>query len=457
MKVFDLQGNGTNFIAEILAGITTFITMSYLLVQCPAMLSGDLVSAPTLYIAICLTCCVGCLAMGFWARQPFVVGPSIGLFAYFSSVLMTDMKYDYSQALAVVFLASVVFVVLSLTGFGGIIYSSIPGGLKNGISAGLGLYIALIGLKNSGFLVTSENGSFSLADFSDYNLQLFNVLIMFAGVIIIGLLKKFGLPFPTLLGLVASCALYYGVGIYLIRVVDKSALHFQLGGFNENFGAWYGEGFLKSLTTGIGGVLGGLTLDVKAILTFIITIIVSALFNATESTGVIYAIAKNNGKLDDNGNFGALKTSLSSNSIASVTGSLMGCPMVAVAPESAAGFSAQGKSGLTAVTAGALFLLASFFAPVATFIPASVTSCILVYLGVNMMGAVKDIDFGNIGDSVPALLIIVLIPFTSSIVDGIALGIILHIVINLLMLNFKAIKPLEAVIAVLFGISYFYI
>lgn len=456
MKVFDLQGNNTNFVSEILAGITSFVTMSYLLVQCPAMIGGHGAATSTIYIGMCIACFVGCLVIGFWAKQPFVIGPSIGLTAYFTATLMTELKYDYTEAMAIAFFAGVIYLALSLGGLGGKIYSSLSGSMKNGISAGLGLYIAMIGLKNSGFLTGGEGGNWKIAEMSNYNLAFFTIMIMFAGLIFIGIFQRIGFPFPPLLGILASGVLYYGGG-KLLKLVDFSSLKPDFNGFNDNFGTWYTEGFLRNLTQGMGGIFSGMKLDVRMILTLVITILVCTMFNATESVSVVYAIAKNHGKLDENGNFGALKNTVASNSVASVMGTLFGCPMVSVAPESTAGICAQGKSGLTAVTAGVLFLLAAFFVPLVTYIPATLTACVMVYIGFTMLGSVKEIDCGDIGEGVPALLTIVLIPLTSSIIDGIAIGIIMHIVVNICLIKFKAIKPLELIIAILFGLHYFYI
>lgn len=454
MKPFDLQGNNTNFISEMLAGLTSFVTMSYLLLQCPAMLGGHGVAASTVYIGMCITCFIGCLAMGLWAKQPFVIGPSVGLTAYFVSGLMTDLKYDFNEALAITFIAGIIYVGLSMAGVGGMLYSSLSGSMKNGISAGLGLYIAMIGFKSSGFLIGEEGGSWRIANLSTVDIKFFTIMVMFAGLIFIGIFKRIGLPFPPLLGIIASGALYYGGGSYL-KFVDLSSLKPDFGGINGNFGTWYQEGFLRNLTVGMGGIFSGLKFEVKPVLTLVITLLVCSLFNLTESEGVVYAIAKNHGKLDDNGNFGALKNTLASNASASTLGTLFGCPFVSVAPESTAGICAQGKSGLTAVTAGVLFLVAAFFAPVATYIPPVVTACVMVYIGFTMLGAVKEIDCGDIGEGIPALLTIILVLLTSSIIDGIALGMILHIVVNIFLFKLKAIKPVELVIAVLFGMHYF--
>ena len=456
MKVFDLEGNNTNFVTEILAGLTSFVTMSYLLVQCPAMVGGNNVAATTVYIGMCIACFLGCIIMGVWAKQPFVVGPSVGLTAYFTATLMTDMKYDFSEAMAITLFAGVIYVGLTFAGIAGSLFYTVSGSMRNGISAGLGLYIAMVGMKNAGFLVGGEGGNWKIADLSTYNLSFFSVMVMFAGLVFIGIFKRINMPFPPLLGIIASGILYYGGGKFL-NFVDLSSLKPSFGGINDNFGTWYAEGFLKNLTAGMGGLFTGMRFDLKTVLTLVITVLVCSLFNMTDSVGVVYAIAKNHGKFDDKGNFGAFKNTLASSAVSSTVGTLFGCPMVSVAPESTAGICAQGKSGLTAVSAGVLFLLAAFFAPVATYIPSVVTACVMVYIGFTMLGSVKEIDCADIGEGIPALLTIILIPLTSSIIDGIALGMMLHVVVNIFILKFKSIKPIEIIIAIIFGLNYFYL
>ena len=198
-------------------------------------------------------------------------------------------------------------------------------------------------------------------------------------------------------------------------------------------------------------------LSVSSILTVIVLILIYTLFNSMESTGVIYATARNSGQLDDGGNFGGMKMSMLSNSIATVTGSCFGCPAMTVAPESGAGISAGGKTGLTAVTAGMLFLGAIAFAPFISLVPTALTTCVMLYIGILMLNAAKDIDFGDIGESIPAFVTMIVIPLTSSIIDGIALGMIAHVAINFVTFKFKSINIIELIFGVLFAINYFMI
>lgn len=456
MKIFGLQEKGTNFVSEILAGITTFITVAYLPLQCAQLLAGNGISQTAAYIAICLTSFVGCLVMGFLANQPYILTPSVGMIAFFSGTLLTNMHYTYPQALALVLIAGVIFLLLSVTGLQNTIFGAIPGNLKNALSAGLGIYIALLGFRNSGFLTTDSNGTWQLVDFSQRSTQLFTAMLMFIGIIIIILCKKSNFPAPILLGIMATGIIYYVVGVPagFVKQVDLKVNFSEVG---RQLSDWASSTLFKNFTQGISGLFVSMELTLKYILTVIVLILIYTLFNSMESTGVIYATARNSGQLDDGGNFGGMKMSMLSNSIATVTGSCFGCPAMTVAPESGAGISAGGKTGLTAVTAGMLFLGAIAFAPFISLVPTALTTCVMLYIGILMLNAAKDIDFGDIGESIPAFVTMIVIPLTSSIIDGIALGMIAHVAINFVTFKFKSINIIELIFGVLFAINYFMI
>ncbi len=456
MKVFGLQEKGTNFVSEILAGITTFITAAYLPLQCAKLLAGNGISQASAYIAICLTTFIGCLVIGFVANQPYILSPSIGMIAFFSGTLLTDMHYTYPQAMALVLIAGVIFLLLSVTGLQNAVFGAIPKNLKNALSAGLGIYIALLGFRNAGFLSATASGTWQLVDFSRHNAQFFTTILMFFGIILIIMCKKFNLPAPILLGIIATGAIYYVVGVPagFVNTVDLKVNFSDVG---RQFSDWAASALFKNFTLGISQLFGSMQFTLKSIVTIILLVLVYALFSSMESTGVVYATAKNSGQLDDGGNFGGLKTTLISNSIATVVGSCSGCPTVTVAPESGAGISAGGKTGLTAVTAGLLFFGAIAFAPFIGLVPSSLTACAMVYIGILMLNAAKDIDFGDISESIPAFITMTVIPFTSSIIDGIALGMIAHAAISICTFKFKAINLIELLFGVIFAVHYFMI
>ncbi|MBQ9902192.1 MAG: NCS2 family permease [Clostridia bacterium] len=456
MKLFDLQGNNTNFITEILAGFTSFFTMSYLLSVCPAIIGSRGVTTETVYIGMCIACFLGCVIMGIWSKQPFVVAPSIGMTVYFSSTLMTDMSFTYHEALLIMSVSGIFFIILSFAGIGNSVFNTVSGSMKNGISAGIGLYIAMVGLQNAGVLVKDDKTIiWKIGELSYRKTDVFPIIVLFVGLIVIGICKRIGMPSPPFFGIAVSCLLVF-TGGHIPQLRDLLSIRIQMGEFNPNFRTWYDEGLLKNITRGILSLIKRPDMTLKAALMLLITTIVIAVFNMTDSVGVTYAIAKNHGKFDDNGNFGAFKNTLAASSVSSFAGTMFGCPTLSIAPESVAGICAQGKSGLTSVTAGLLFLLAALFVPVANYIPPALTACVMIYIGFTMLGAVKEIDCGDIGEGIPALLTILLIPVTSSIVDGIAFGILFHVLINLCTFKLKAIKPIEIVVAIFFGINYLY-
>lgn len=462
MKIFDLQGKGTNFVAEILAGITTFVTMSYLLVECPAVLASGGVEQSSAYLSVCLACFIGSMLMGFIANQPFVVGPSLGMTVFFSSTLLTELHYTYTQALLITLFAGFIVLLFTLIGFQNAIFNAIPKSLKNGISAGLGIYMALVGFKNAGFLSADSNGQWSLINFSNINKQLWAVGLMFFGIVLIGLFKKFHFRLTTMLALLASGFVYY-LGTVVLKTANLKDLSLRdlipiphLGSFNGDAYALWGRKILfKNLSDGFASLFFSNSTTWKTVLAILLTVVVCSLFNSVESNGVIYVTARN--QLDENGHFGNLKKTMLASSISSSVSSCLGSPLLSVAPESSAGMAAEGKTGLTAVTAALLFLLASMFPAVSTLIPAVVTSCVMVFLGVTMLGAAKDIDFGDIAEGVPAIIAMILIPFTSSVIDGIAVGLIVHMALNLLTFKFKSVKIIEVAVALIFAASYFLI
>lgn len=438
-----------------MAGMTTFVTMSYLLVQGAALLSESGISGTSAYLAICLAAAVGCITVGFMANQPFAVAPSLGMTVFFTSTLIVEMQYTYTQALAITLLGGLIFLLLSVAGLQNAIYTAIPKSVKNGVSAGLGIYIALIGLKNAGMITYGANGLWKLVDFSEPGKKLFTTFVMAAGVLLTVLFKKSRIPFPILFGILSSGAVYYILGVKR-GYADLADLSPDLGNVNNTqFVEWAAECLFKNVTNGVAALFTGVTLDAKGLLMVLLVVVICSVFNSVESSGVIYVTARNAGSLDDGGNFGDLKKTMFANSISSLVSSCFGAPMVTVNAESGAGISVNGKTGLTAVTTGVFFLMAALFTPVVDIIPPVITACALVFLGMSMVSAAKDIDFGEFSEGIPAFLTIMVIIFTSSIIDGIAIGMISHIAVSILSFKLKSLKIMEFVLGALFAAAYF--
>ena len=455
MNPFKLQDKNTNFLAEMIAGTTTFITMSYLLVQCPKLLAESGVSEASAYLAVCIAAAAGCLAVGLLANQPFVLAPSLGMTVFFTSTLIVQMKYTYSQALALTLIGSLLYLVLTLTGGEKLIYGAIPMGVRRGVSTGLGIYIALIGFKNAGIITYASGGLWRLVDFSEPSKQLFTSVVMLSGILAAVFLQKTRVPFPNLFGILFSGVVYYILGMRH-GYADLTDLSPDLGSVNgSQIASWASECLFKNCTTGLSGLFLGIRFDLKTFLSLFFVIVICALFNAAETSGVVYTTARSAGTLDDGGNFGELQKVSFANALSSIAASCFGAPMVTVTPESGAGTSVGGKTGLTAVTAGIFFLLAALFTPLVNVVPPVVTACALVLLGVSMMAAAKDIDFGESTEAIPALLAVMTITFTSSIIDGIAIGLIAHIALIAVSLKFQSLKIMELILCALFCIAYF--
>lgn len=455
MNLFKLQDKNTNFLAEMMAGMTTFVTMSYLLVQCPKLMADAGVNEASAYLAICFAAAVGCFAVGILANQPFVLAPSLGMTVFFTSTLMVELKYTYTQALALTLIGSLLFLVLSLAGMQKLIYSAIPMSVKRGVSTGLGIYIALIGFKNAGIITYASGGLWRLVDFSEPSKKLFTTIVMLSGVLAAVFLKKTRVSFPNLLGILFSGIVYYILGMRH-GYADLTDLSPDLGNVNgTQIASWASECLFKNVTNGLSGLLLGVKFDLKTFLTLFFIVVICSMFNSAETASVVYATARNAGTLDDTGNFGDLQNVMFANSIGSLSASCFGAPMVTVTAESGAGVSVGGKTGLAAVTAGVFFLFAALFTPFVNIIPPVVTACAMVLLGISMMGAAKDINFDEWTEAIPAFLTMIVIAFTSSIIDGIAVGMIAHIVLVIVSLKFKSLKIMELILCALFGMAYF--
>ncbi len=456
VNIFKLQEKNTNFLAEMIAGMTTFVTMSYLLVQCPKLLAEGGVSEASAYLAICIASGISCIALGILSNQPFALAPSVGMTVFFSSTLVSEMGYSYAQALAITLMGSMIFLLLSLAGLQNALYGAIPKSVKNGVSAGLGIYIALIGLKNAGLFGSVSKGLWKLPDFSEFNETVFSVIVMVSGVLLTVLFKKFRIPVPVLLGIFSSGMIYYVLGVRkgYASPIDLSA---DTSGASDKLAKWAAESLAKDVTHGLAGVFKDFKFDLKTVFMLLLVVLVCAIFNSVESTGVIYATARNGGMLDGDGNFGDLKNTMFANAISSMVSSLCGAPMMTVAAESGAGMLVGGKTGLTAVTTGVFFLLAALFTPFVEIIPPVVTACAMVLLGMSMVSGAKDIDFGEYTEGLPAFVTIMIITFTSSVLDGIAIGIITHIATSLVSVKFKSLKLMEVALCALMVAAYYFI
>lgn len=457
-KFFHLDENNTNVKTEIIAGITTFITIAYVLIVNPQVLSapleimGDSAMASKVsngvFIGTCLGAFIGTILVSFYAKLPFAQAPGMGLSAFFAYTTMLGLGYTYPQALVVVFISGLLFIVITAFGIREAIIRAIPDSIKLAMTPGIGLFITIIGLKNAGLVVKHDATLVTLVDFAKWRLEDGDVqLIMGALLSLIGLCLIAVLSYKKVKGaILISILLTTVIGIPMgVTKISNFSLDlgsqindfFEVSFFNLDFkGLFAGPDFLSSV--------------------FSVTMLVLSfsLVNMFDSLGTLLAAARQSKLVDENGEVINLKKALMSDAISTATGALVGTSTVTTVVESSAGIAEGGRTGLTSLTTALLFLLSIVFVPVISIIPSQATAPALIFVGVLMLGGVKDIDFDDISNAVPAFCTIVFMPFTYSIANGIAIGLITYCVIKLLTGQVKEIKPLAIVISLVFVFRY---
>ena len=443
-KFFGLKENNTNVKTEIIAGITTFITMAYIIFVNPDILSTPFGDADkemywgSIFVATCLAAAIGTFIMGLYANLPFAQAPGMGLNAFFTFTIVLGMQYTFNQALAAVFISGILFIFITIFGLREAIVNAIPQNIKYAISAGIGLFIALIGLVNGKIVVNSDATLIQIANFADLsNANTKIALVSVIGLIIIGILMAYRIKGAILLGILATTLVGVPFG-----VTDLS-----------NFGVFsmppsLEPTFFKLDFAGLLGLDGkGFFAAIFATLTVVISF---SLVDMFDTIGTLIGTGHKAGLLDEQGRLPRMKKALMADAVATSVGALLGTSTVTTYVESGAGVTEGGKTGLTSVTTGVLFLLALFFAPLVGIVPGAATAPALVIVGVLMMGAVKKIDFEEMSEALPAFLTVVMMPFTYSIATGIATGLIAYPVIKVATGKAKEVHPIVYVLAVLF-------
>ncbi|MDD3932040.1 MAG: NCS2 family permease [Eubacteriales bacterium] len=447
-KFFGIKAAKSTVRTEIVAGITTFFTMAYIIFVNPNMLSST-TSDPAKYwgpifIATCLAAAIGTLMMGLYARIPFAQAPGMGLNAFFAFTVAT--VYGYNGALAAVFISGAIFIIITIVGLRESIVKAIPQNLKVAISAGIGLFIAFVGMQNAGLVV---NDDATLVKFAVFSLKQeafpFEPLLALIGVVIIGILYYFKVKGSILIGIIA-CTLI-GIPMKITQLPEAiTTAH-----FTDNFRDWTQLGLFKMDFGALMGDAGGIFAGVLSILTVVISFTLVDMF---DTIGTLIGTAKQANMLDENGNLPRMKQAMLCDAVATTAGACMGTSTVTTYIESGSGISEGGKTGLTSVTTGLLFIVALILAPLAGIVPAAATAPALIIVGVLMMANLKDIDFSNITDAVPAFLTMVMMPLTYSIATGIGIGLISYVLIKLFTGKIKDLHILSIIVAILFVIKF---
>ena len=451
-KLFKLKENKTNVKTEIIAGVTTFMTMAYILAVNPNILSATGMDANAVLIATALASFVGTACMALFSNYPFALAPGMGLNAYFAYTVVLGMGYSWQIALLAVFAEGIVFIILSLTNVREAIFNAIPMTLKSAVGVGIGLFVAFIGLQDAKLIVHSDATLITYQTFKGDTFSSVGVgaILALIGVIITAILlvKKvkggilFGIFATWILGIVAElCGIYVpnpDAGMY--STIPSGIISFDLTSFGSTFGQVFKADFAN--------------IDW---INFIVVMFAFLFVDIFDTLGTLIGVSSKADFLDKDGKLPRIKGALFADAIATTLGAVFGTSTTTTYVESASGVTAGGRTGLTAIVTGLLFLLSMFFSPLFLAIPSFAIAPALITVGFYMMGAVLKINFDDMSEAIPAFLTILFMPLAYSISEGIAVGVISYTLINLICGKHKKLTPLMYILTVLFICKYIFL
>lgn len=449
-KLFKLRENDTTVKTEAIAGLTTFMTMAYILAVNPSMLNAAGMDTNAALIATALAAFIGTLAMAFLANYPFALASGMGLNAYFAYTVCGSMGYSWQVALLAVFAEGIVFIALSLTNVREAIFNAIPLTLKHGVSAGIGLFIAFVGLQGAHLVVNSDSTLTTTVDFAgNFHTEGICAVLAIVGLFITIVLYIKGFKGAILIGIIATWILgmiMQAVGVYRVDVEGGFYSLFPNLAFVDltDLGKTFGQCFRADLS----GV---------SVINFIVVLLSFLFVDIFDTLGTLVGVATKADMLDSDGKLPRIKQALLADAIATSAGAIIGTSTTTTYVESSAGVAAGGRTGLSSVVTGLLFLVSIFFAPIFTAIPGFATAPALIFVGFLMVSSVIKIDFSDLTEAVPAYLCMLAMPLMYSIAEGIAMGVVSYVVINLLCGKAKKITPLMYVLAVLFICKYIFL
>ena len=442
-KMFKLKENNTTVRTEVVAGLTTFMTMAYILALNPAILSASGMDPQAVLMATALAAFIGTIAMALLANYPFALAPGLGLNAYFAYTVCGTMGYSWKVALFAVFIEGIIFIILSLTNVREAIFNAIPAQLKKGVSVGIGLFVAFIGLQDAGIIVDGAT-LVTVVDFTaDFSITGISALLALIGVLIIAVLYVKKVKGSILIGIVATWVL--GIicqltGLYQGASMLPSWSAFDLGALGKTFGQCFN--------------LSGETIK---ILDFVVIMFAFLFVDMFDTLGTLIGVANKANMLDKDGKLPRIKQALLADAVATSAGAVLGTSTTTTFVESSSGVAEGGRTGLASMVTGVLFLLAIFLSPIFIAIPSFAIAPALVFVGFLMISAVVDIDFNDLTEAVPAYLCLLCMPLMYSISDGIAFGVISYVIINVCCGKAKKITPLMYILAVLFVLKYIFL
>ena len=452
---FKLKENNTNAKTEVLAGFTTFITMAYALLVIPNILKfsgmnslgfkGDAAASlsslndPVIgaaFVGTCIVAAIGTLIMSLYANLPFAVAPGIGLTAFFSYSVCLTLGYTWQQGLAAVMISGILFILITLTSIREKIVDSLPKNIKLAITSGIGLFIALIGLKSGGIIVSNPGTLVSFGDFTQSNVALTILGITIMGILVARKVKGgmlIAIILTTIIGI--PMGITNTKGLQLISTppsITPTFMQFDFKGLLNHGGV---------------GLIGALSSVIMVVLTF-------SLVDLFDTIGTLVGTAQKANMIDKDGKVKNMKKALLTDSISTTIGAMFGSTTTATYVESTAGISEGGRTGLTSFTVGILFILSIFLGGVVGIVPQEATAPALIIVGVLMMESIKEIDFTDFTEGLPAFFTIAIMPFSYSIANGIATGIIFYPIMKVATGKYKEVHPIIYILAILFIIRF---
>ena len=424
-KYFKLKENGTNVRTEIVAGIITFLTMSYILVVNPNILGASGMDRNALFTATALASIVGTLLMAFIARLPIAAAPGMGLNAFFAFTVVLTMGYSWQMAITAVFIEGVIFILLTFFNVRELIVDNIPKSIKDAIPVGIGLFITLIGLSNAGLVIADENTMLTLGNFGNKNIWV------------------------AVIGLLVTAVLYIRNvhGSFLIGIIVATIFAAIIGLVQMP------EGSLVSLPPSIAPVFAKFEWDHIFTLDMLIVVFTFLFVNLFDTLGTLIGVATKAGFVDKDGNFPQIKKALFADALGTTFGAILGTSTVTSFVESASGVASGGRTGLTSVATAGMFAIALFLAPLFLMVPAAATAPALILVGLFMITSVVNINFDDMTESLPAFLTIVMMPFAYSIAQGIVFGMLSFVLLKALRGKIKHVSTTMWVIFTLFMVK----
>jgi AGZA family xanthine/uracil permease-like MFS transporter len=423
-NLFKLSENGTTVRIEVMAGLTTFLTMAYIIIVNPDIMSTTGMDKGALFVATCLAAAVGCFIMGLWANYPIALAPGLGLNAFFAFGVVGGMGVPWQTALGVIFLSGVFFLIITILPIRVWIINAIPKSLKMAISAGIGLFIGVIALEIAGITVDHPATLVTLGEVTSIE-----VILVAIGFVAIVAMDRIGMKGAIVIGIVGTTVL-----AHIFGAAGSTEMNFTIPSLAPTF----------------------LQLDIAgAFQVGMISVIIAFLFvDMFDTAGTLIGVSHRAGLLDEDGKLPRMGKALSADSVATITGSMLGSSTVTSYIESASGVREGGRTGLTAVTVGVLFILALILAPIIGLVPRFATAPALLFVAVLMVRGLTELDWDDVTEYAPAVLAAVVMPFTFSIAHGIAFGFITYAAAKVLSGRFSEASPAVYVLAVGFALLY---